>query len=832
MLLDKTLARFKIQTKVLMLIAPFVIVISAIGFTGIYAADRLENRMALSTRIMQSLSNFKVVYASMTSFLQDNNLRNRDDVLALLHEQRDYLAGTIEALEQPAPQLEEAIDFVREVETIIVELWRFNEVEQGVRDNVRLNNQKLSDERNRIIDNAASYQRGMNTADADGKRLLSAGDQLAGASRFLLRFRDDMASAQPADRKIKTARARLRELSRLPAKLVAIDPAFESVLKPVNEASSLIRTSLGSGQTPDEIAALLAEYTSGFTPVAVALQEQSISRMRDVSLIFEGLDKPMERAETVLIVARELVNSVFSFQGRLTAFMGNPDEALRGRFLDEAATVAANDAKLQSSGNGLLFIDDVPVNFTPVYGDIVRDTAKVAVVAERRALAVARATTLLDRIRLNLETFSQREQTAAQTESQFVSWSSISATLFGFVVAIVASYALVSALKGPLGRITRAMRGLADGALDTPISGESRPDEIGDMARALIVFRENANARVRAEGETERHRQQAEADRAQRDAEKAQTDAEIDFAVSELASALQRLAKGDLSMDIDTPFAGRLDSLRADFNASVQNLEQTLVSIRDNAQAIQINGNSMRDAADQLSRRTVAQAASLEQTAAAVEEITITVKGSAERAIEVNETVTKTKKSADSSGIVVSNAVSAMTRIQNASQKIEQIIEVIDDIAFQTNLLALNAGIEAARAGNAGKGFAVVAHEVRALAQRSAGAAREIKDLINASSQEVRSGSALVEEAGAVLASISSQIVAISAHVQMIATASRDQATALQEINSSVNQMDQMTQQNASMADEANRASRALASEADMLTGMVAQFTLNTDTAA
>ena len=180
---------------------------------------------------------------------------------------------------------------------------------------------------------------------------------------------------------------------------------------------------------------------------------------------------------------------------------------------------------------------------------------------------------------------------------------------------------------------------------------------------------------------------------------------------------------------------------------------------------------------------------------------------------------------------MLKTSISAMGRIEDASRQIEQIIEVIDDIAFQTNLLALNAGIEAARAGDAGKGFAVVAQEVRELAQRSADAAREIKGLINKSTQEVSNGARLVQETGAVLASISQQIVTVSHHVDMMATASRDQATALNEVNGSVNQMDQMTQQNAAMVETTNVACRQLASEADTLTMLVQQFRLEASAA-
>lgn len=280
------------------------------------------------------------------------------------------------------------------------------------------------------------------------------------------------------------------------------------------------------------------------------------------------------------------------------------------------------------------------------------------------------------------------------------------------------------------------------------------------------------------------------------------------------------------------PFKGRLEQLRLDFNGSLVRLQDTLAQIRANAQSIQKSGASMHRSADALSKRTEAQAASLEETAAAVDQITVTVRSSAERAHEANQAVIETKRSADSSATVVTNAVAAMGRIEDASRQIEQIIEVIDDIAFQTNLLALNAGIEAARAGEAGKGFAVVAQEVRELAQRSAGAAREIKGLIEKSTKEVSSGSRLVNETGAVLASISAEIVTVSRHVEMIATASRDQAIALNEVNGSVNQMDQMTQQNASMVEEATATSLALANQADSLMTLVEQFRLEPVVAA
>ncbi|OJG00916.1 methyl-accepting chemotaxis protein [Pararhizobium antarcticum] len=394
------------------------------------------------------------------------------------------------------------------------------------------------------------------------------------------------------------------------------------------------------------------------------------------------------------------------------------------------------------------------------------------------------------------------------------------------------AYVAIRASISPLSRLTGSVQTISAGNLDVTVPYLEKQNEFGGIARALAVFRENALAKRQMESENESRRLETDAERASRDSEKKALDGQIDFAVSELAAGLGRLSQGDLSRQIDTPFTGRLEQLRVDFNGSIIRLQDTLGNIRNNAMAIQRNGTKMRASADALSKRTEAQAASLEETAAAVEEITVTVKSSAGRAHETNRAVAQTKKSADSSATVVSNAISAMGRIEDASRQIEQIIEVIDEIAFQTNLLALNAGIEAARAGDAGKGFAVVAQEVRELAQRSAGAAREIKELINKSTSEVSTGSQLVQETGAVLASISTQIVAISQHVEMIATASSDQSAALSEVNGSVNQMDQMTQQNAAMVEETTQASRQLANEADTLMMLVEQFRLDAATSA
>ncbi|TAV72358.1 methyl-accepting chemotaxis protein [Rhizobium leguminosarum] len=398
------------------------------------------------------------------------------------------------------------------------------------------------------------------------------------------------------------------------------------------------------------------------------------------------------------------------------------------------------------------------------------------------------------------------------------------------IVGVLAFYAIRLSVK-PLRALTASVHSISAGDLEGAIPCVEKKNEFGDIGRALALFSDSARARRDLETQAAEQRALSDAERARNDADKRSLDGQIDFAVNQLAAGLGRLSQGDVSQTIGTPFVGRLEQLRVDFNASLLRLQDTLSGIRDSASTIQRNSSAVSASAGELSKRTEAQAANLEETAAAVEEITVTVRSSAERAREANNVVAATKKTADSSGAVVGDAVAAMDRIEQASQRIEQIIEVIDDIAFQTNLLALNAGIEAARAGEAGKGFAVVAQEVRELAQRSADAAREIKSLIETSSREVTAGSELVQKTGSVLASISQEIIAISGHVETIATASRDQSAALQEVNGSVNAMDQMTQKNAAMVAETTQASRLLAGEADTLMALIERFRIVAESA-
>ena len=368
-------------------------------------------------------------------------------------------------------------------------------------------------------------------------------------------------------------------------------------------------------------------------------------------------------------------------------------------------------------------------------------------------------------------------------------------------LGLVLAQMLSHSIARPISALTQTMADLAAGRNNITVPDADRTDELGDMARAVQVFRDTAIA-------------------------KGEADAQQAHVVEALGTGLEALAGGDMTYTIKQPFSADYDALRQMFNRTVEGLEQSLRQVALSSRSVHSGTTEIRAASEDLSRRTEQQAATLEETNASMTQVTNMVAETARGAMDVRTAVDSAHRDASESELVVGKAVLAMDAIEKSSQEIGQIINVIDGIAFQTNLLALNAGVEAARAGESGKGFAVVANEVRALAQRSADAAKHIKELITLSGEHVLDGVARVGETGQMLKQIVAKIGDINGLINNIADSAELQSTNLRTVSDAVMEMDRSTQQNAAMVEQTTAAARSLAGEADQLAKLVAGFNL------
>jgi methyl-accepting chemotaxis protein len=364
--------------------------------------------------------------------------------------------------------------------------------------------------------------------------------------------------------------------------------------------------------------------------------------------------------------------------------------------------------------------------------------------------------------------------------------------------------------------IESLLRALIDGAnASTQEDKKNLANTMAALVKASLIDMDLAISVYLDASERERKRLEEEAKKAQD---------EQRHVVDALAAGMNSLAAGDLTHSLSTPFAPEYEQLRSDFNEAVDALQRAIAVVVEKGAAIRSGVAELGDASDDIARRTEQQAAALEETAAALDQITATVRKTAEGTRQASTVAEAARTDAGASGKVVQDAVSAMAEIEKSSRQIAQIIGVIDEIAFQTNLLALNAGVEAARAGDAGRGFAVVASEVRSLAQRSAQAAKEIKALISESSGHVERGVDLVHAAGKSLHGIVTKITEVSGVAGEIAASSREQSTALAEVNTAINQIDQVTQHNAATVEQTTAACHSLIAEANALMELMEQF--------
>lgn len=395
-----------------------------------------------------------------------------------------------------------------------------------------------------------------------------------------------------------------------------------------------------------------------------------------------------------------------------------------------------------------------------------------------------------------------------------IRWMVLSLIGASVVVSIGVSWAAANRVTRPIHHLRDATNALAQEDYDIAISGLDRGDEFGDLARSLDTFRDKLKLADEAAAREE------EAKR------------ETDYVVEEMSHALSQLQDGNLICEIDGPFSPDYETLRENYNHSLQNLRNSLREVVEAARHVDRFSQEQRASANEMAERTESQGSTLEKTATAMQDLTQRLRDTAEKATEVDSTMRGTRREAEQSNEVVRSAVAAMDQIQQASSEISKIINMIDDIAFQTNLLALNAGVEAARAGEAGAGFAVVASEVRNLARRASEAAGEIKTLTSTSEEHVANGVSMVDKAGNALTSIIEQVTSVSDLISEIAGGVQHQSQGLEDINAAIRELDSVTQQNTAMAEEASASSQLLQSEARTLSRVTGRFQIDTPMSA
>lgn len=397
-------------------------------------------------------------------------------------------------------------------------------------------------------------------------------------------------------------------------------------------------------------------------------------------------------------------------------------------------------------------------------------------------------------------------QQRSETELSHALWIMGIAGAVTVGLAALAVWWILGSVVRLLTANARTMTAMAGGDVSVEIVGDARGDEIGEMARALSLFRQ---------AELDKRALQA----AEEDNARAQQ-----AVIAALSEALRNLASGNVTYKIDRQLSGEYEVLRQDFNSAMTAMASALRLVSQSSQTIRHSATEVSAASADLSMRTETQASRLQFTSETLKAVSAAVSGTAARAREVRSAVETASVAAEEGGRIVFDAVNAMKEIQNSAGQISDIVSLIDGISFQTNLLALNAGVEAARAGEAGSGFAVVANEVRALAQRAADAARDIRALIVASNSQVDNGAALVTAAGTKLTAIMGEVSSISTLVHDITQAVDGESGRLVQVSGSMSDIDLITQQNAAMVEESSAAARMLAEEAEKMAGLVTNF--------
>ncbi|WP_106797510.1 HAMP domain-containing methyl-accepting chemotaxis protein [Rhizobium sp. H4] len=827
MFVDRLLSTFTIRAKVLLVLVPLILILAAVGGVGLKATGLLQSRLRLSNEVLQTLSGFRSVAESMNRFLAQSSTEYRDEALTSLNGQ----SATMQSLQEAAAgsgsetgALENSVSAMSVISGSIGRMWSLHNDEESVRSDIVSNLSKIKEVGGALKLAAVDVRSQVRNQENSGKTMLREATRSLDTASVMQHIAEDLVSLPDGAKQPPT----------VAQQGLVIKKSLKTVKRVVSTAdeqavTKIERTIAKLIANPEFVDPSTRLAGSDLQSFATNLRVDAIQHMIEGTNAIRALDKALTDSEMLVATATTIGQDADSIEIEINNLFRTANAENQQRLVEQLTKLARDTVAVGGVASSISGFDKMQEDLFAQVDSIQENTEKLVKIAEARQAQYSEADKTGQEIWKNLVTFAATQENDARNESNLARLLSTIATVSGVLVALAAGAGLMATLRAPIERIAKRMQELAKGDLRSQIVGRDRRDEIGEMARALEVFRENAVSKMDIETRTEADRKTVEQERMDRERERAQMEEEVATAVTILGEALSRLARGDISQEIDRQFHPNLEPLRRDFNHSLSILRETVSHIDENTNQIQWGTSELFKASDDLSRRTELQAASLEEAAAAVEQVTVTVRKSSENAYETQAFVSVVKEHAEGAATIVTDAINAMGRIEDASHKIGQIIGLIDTIAFQTNLLALNAGVEAARAGDAGKGFAVVAQEVRELAQKSSAAAREIRHLISESSSEVAIGSDYVGKAGEALHNITASILKISDRIDQIVNSSREQAASLAEINNNVNVLDQGTQQNAAMAEQTNAAAKTLSDQTNELSERLASFKLTED---
>ena len=825
--IDRLLQSRRIVTKVLIFVVPLVVLIAGVGLVGYHTANILNGHMTVTRATIGNISDFENLQAA----LQEFTTAPGDDT-------RKLLGDSIDAQEDGAQRLSSLLptDEQRQKITAVSALaarmrsqadalWALKQKQDGSIEAIAKAVQSIKGSGDAAAKQIDIIRKDFGDKETFAKELLYDATAYKALVDKMSKLRVQVQMSADSTEEVSDARLYLDAI----LKQVSVSQALVSkrgakTVADVAAAANSFDAILKGSDTPDQKVDKIGPVLQVFVKLEGDMTLQANKNNDTAGERFVSLDKIVDGQKELLSHVDDALRVIDRLQLHESRMVALRDDASRSTVLADLQELTDSAAKISALGQTNSTMRDFASHIAPQGAALVSGSADMLQTAVDWKTTRVASTGILSDAMASLRTFVAQAQEIGKEDSERSADVSIFAMILGTLLAIVGGLLLVEALRGPLKRVNDIMMRLAGGDLDVTIDGRTRGDEIGDMVRSVTVFRDAAVENVRLEREAEAARTLSAEEAARRSAERARIEAEQTQALDALSDVLRKLADGNLEEGMRDDLSVEFVEMAVTYNNAIEALRQTLADVRSTAEEIRGGTGNLASSADDLARRTEQQAAALEESSRALRHLSDVVRSTATRAKQTAASVNETQAYATQSGDIVAKAVEAMGEINRSSDKIAKIIGVIDEIAFQTNLLALNAGVEAARAGEAGRGFAVVAQEVRELAQRCANAAKEIKGLISASSEQVQNGVYLVEKTGATLNEIIHHITGVQTLVAEISAATAEQSTGIAEVTSAVNDVELITQKNAAMVEENNAEIHGLRQRVELLSEKIERF--------